>query len=133
MKREIKILSIDGEEIILKSVQKALKENTDTEYIITTCNTAVEGLKSIRNDTFNLVLIDLFLPGMDGLEVLRRIKKIDPSVPVIIMTGFSPVNLHPGIKENTVSLDEALKNTAGFLLKPFTTNEIRDLIRGVLK
>jgi DNA-binding NtrC family response regulator len=133
MKREIKILAIDREEIILKSISKALKSDGEIDYQITTCNTALDGLKLIRSNKFNLVFIDLVLPGMDGFEVLRRIKNIDSSIPVIIMTGFSPVNIQFEAVENESSRDKALNNAAGFLLKPFTTEEIKSLIFRVLK
>jgi DNA-binding NtrC family response regulator len=133
MKKSIKILSIDGEEIILKSIGKALKSDSDIEYILTTCKTAVDGLKLIRNNPFDLVLIDLVLPGMDGFEVLRRIKNIDASIPVIIMTGFSPVNIHSESTQANETRDEAIKSAAGFLLKPFTTREIISLIHRIVK
>jgi DNA-binding NtrC family response regulator len=133
MKKSIKILSIDGEEIILKSIGKALKSDSDIEYILTTCKTAVDGLKLIRNNPFDLVLIDLVLPGMDGFEVLRRIKNIDASIPVIIMTGFSPINIHSESTQTNETRDEAIKSAAGFLLKPFTTQEILSLIHRVVK
>ena len=73
MSRKVKILAIDKEEIILKSIRKALAGNNELQYDIITCNTAIESLKIIRSDTFDLVLIDLVLPGMNGIEVIRRI------------------------------------------------------------
>lgn len=129
MKSSIKLLVIDTEAIILKSVRKAL-EGEGNGYDIITCSTALDGLKLIRSDKFALVLIDLVLPGMDTLEVLRRIKNIDPDVPVVIMSGFPPAGIHPG--KNKDSNDESLKNVAGFLLKPFTTEEIKSLINRIL-
>jgi DNA-binding NtrC family response regulator len=124
-----KLLVIDTEEIILKSVRKAL-EGEYSSYEIITCNTALDGLKLIRSDKFALVLIDLVLPGMDTLEVLRRIKSIDPDVPVVIMSGFTPDGIRTGKNKN--SNDESLKNIAGFLLKPFTTEELKSLINRIL-
>ena len=63
MQKTIKILAIDKEEIILKSIRKALKGNADTDYFVTTCTTALEGLKLIRSNTYDIVFIDLVLPG----------------------------------------------------------------------
>lgn len=119
MKRKIKILAIDREDIILSSVKKVLKSNNDYEYAVTTCNTGLEGLKMVRSNAFDIVLIDLILPGMNGIEVLRRVKNISPDLPVIIMSGYWPEKIFP---------DETSKGVDGFLLKPFTSEELRSLI-----
>lgn len=132
MQRLIKVLAIDGEEIILKSIRKALTSNDDFKFIITTCSTAVDGLKIIRSNTFDLVFVDLVLPGMNGFELLRRIKNIYPSVPVIILSGFSPVRIQSGSNNNDSFLNENLKGFEGFLLKPFTTEEIRALVTQII-
>ncbi len=132
MQKLIKVLAIDGEEIILKSIRKALTNNDDFNFIITTCSTAVDGLKIIRSKTFDLVFIDLVLPGMNGFELLRRIKNIYPSVPVIILSGFSPVRIHSGTNRNNSSINENINDFEGFLLKPFTTEEIRALVTRII-
>lgn len=132
MQRLIKVLAIDGEEIILKSVRKALTNNDDFNFIITTCSTAVDGLKIIRSKTFDLVFIDLVLPGMNGFELLRRIKNIYPSVPVIILSGFSSVRIQSGSNGSDSFLDENLNGFEGFLLKPFTTEEITALVTRII-
>jgi CheY-like chemotaxis protein len=132
MSRKVKILAIDREEIILRSIRKALAGNSDLQYDVTTCNTAVESLKITRADTFDLVLIDLVLPGMNGIEVIRRIKNINPSLSVIIMTGFSSTNINADTKLEENSLSEILKNASGILFKPFTTQEIQNMISSVM-
>ena len=121
-----KILAIDKEEIILKSIKKALKGNKIFDFNIFTCSTALDGLKLIRGDTFDLVFIDLVLPGMTGAELIRRIKNIYPKMPVIVMSGFSSGNSN--IKRSTENLD-----AAGFLVKPFTTEEIRSLVNKTIE
>lgn len=131
MQKRIKILAIDKEEIVLKSIRKALKSDKDIDYIITTCNTAVEGLKLIRSDTFDVVFIDLVLPGMNGIEVLRRIKNIYPAVSVFIMSGFSSFGFNTDSQGKLNYSDKSLNGAAGFLLKPFTTEEIKSLIRKI--
>ena len=132
MQKIIKILVIDKEEIILKSIKKALKSDLNVEYIITTCNTALEGLKLIRSDTFDIVFIDLVLPGMNGMEVMRRIKKIYPDVSVIIMSGFSSMGNNPNSDKKINFSNKSLNGAAGFLLKPFTTEELKSLIVQIL-
>ncbi len=132
MIKKIKILAIDSEEIILKSISRALKSDGSTEFIVTVSNSSLDALKLIREDTFDLILLDLFLPGMNGIEVFRRIKNIYPVIPVIFMSGFSftAINYNLGIEETTVN--DTLGKAAGFLLKPFTTSEILELVKSVL-
>ena len=133
MGQRIKILVIDSEEIILKSVRKALKNNNDFEYVVTVCNSAIESLKLIRGDSFDLVFIDLVLPGMNGIEVLRRIKNITPTVSVIIMTGFSSTEINTKTAGEGSYLSEIMKSASGILFKPFTTEEINNMVSQTLK
>ena len=133
MSKKYKILVVDREEIILKSIKKALKKSADLEYEIITCNTALDSLKLIRSNTFDLVLIDLVLPGLDGIEILRRIKNINPEIFIILMTGFSSTEIHTGRTNEEMSLKEIVKGAAGILFKPFTTEEINKLVSSVLQ
>lgn len=123
MPRTARILVIDGEEIILKAIAKALRTTEDVEYNVTTAGTAIDGLKLVRGNTFDLIFVDLALPGMDGAEVLRRIKNTSPSVSVVAMSGYS--------YERTF-VDGAANDVSGFLSKPFTTEEIRSLVSRIL-
>lgn len=131
MKPVIKILVLDKEEIIYKAVKRALKGNQEFEYEIMYSTTAFEGLKYIRSSKFNLVLIDLVLPGMNAFEALRRIKNIDPKLPVVVMSGFIPSISKDN--DDSVTNEDSFTNASGFLLKPFTTNEIKSLILRILK
>ena len=133
MQKIIKILAIDKEEIILKSIKKALKNDSNIDYIITACNTALNGLKLIRSDTFDIVFVDLVLPGMNGIEVLRRIKNIYPAVSVIIMSGFASIGITPDSNVNSNSSNKFINGAEGFLLKPFTTEEIKSVIENVFR
>ena len=124
MKQSIKILAIDSEEIILKSIRKAFYNNGNIEYIITTCDTAMEGLKLVRNDIYNLVLLDLIMPGINGIELLRRIKKINPDIPIVILSGYSSKSSYSDVISN---------GAENVLLKPFTTAELKSVVCNVVK
>jgi CheY-like chemotaxis protein len=132
MQKMLKILVIDKEEIILKSIKKALISDANIEYIIDTCNTALEGLKLIRSDTFDIVFVDLVLPGMNGIEVLRRIKNIYPAVLVVVMSGFASIRINPDANGKLDSSNQLLNSAAGFLTKPFTTEELKSLIAKII-
>lgn len=123
MPRTVRILAIDGEDIVLKSITKALKSDENIEYVVTIANTAMEGLRLVRSNTFDVIFLDLSLPGMNSDEVLRRIKNTLPSVSVVVMSGH--------LSERTLP-NEASSNADGILAKPFTTDEIRSLVSRIL-
>jgi len=131
MKQTIKILIIDKEEIILKSVKKALKNNDHTDFVITTCKSALEGLKIIRTDKFDISLIDPILPGMNGNELIRRIRNIYPALPIIIMSGYSTIRLDQ--LNSVAEQNESFKPISDILKKPFTTEEIKSVIKKALE
>ena len=80
---------------------------------------AESGLKLLRENTVNLVVTDLKLPGMDGLEFLQTIKRLNAALPVVVMTAFGSV-------ETAV---EAMKAGASdYVLKPFSLSEMRMVI-----
>jgi DNA-binding NtrC family response regulator len=81
---------------------------------------AEAGLKLLRESTIDLVVTDLKLPGMNGLEFLQAIKRQNAALPVVVMTAFGTV-------ETAV---EAMKAGASdYVLKPFSLNEMRRVIR----
>ncbi len=120
----IKILAIDGEDIILKSIAKALKPDEEFEYAVTAANNAIEGLRLVRSIVFDVVLVDSVLAGMNTEEALRRIKRTSPAASVIVMTGYS--------SEQTAA-DTIHENADGLLSKPFTASEIRSTISIILR
>ena len=124
MQRQIKILEIDSKEIILKSIRKALNSDEKTEYIITTSGTSIEGLKLIRNDIYDLVLLDLAMPGINGIEVLKRIKKFNYDIPIVMLSGYSSKSSYSDVISN---------GAENLLLKPFTTAELKSVVSNIFK
>ena len=81
---------------------------------------AETGLKLLRENTVDLVVTDLKLPGMNGLEFLQGVKRHNAALPVVVMTAFGTV-------ETAV---EAMKSGASdYVLKPFSLSEMRMVIR----
>src|SRR6516162_6230853 len=81
------VLIIDDDAHLLESYTVLLED----EFQVYTATTGEEGLAYLQRETIGLVLLDLRLPMMDGLEVLRRIKTIDATVPVIVITAVDEV------------------------------------------
>jgi DNA-binding NtrC family response regulator len=82
----MRILIVDDEEEILHMLQRNLEMEG---YQVTTTVNPHEALDLARRDLFNLVVTDIKMPGLSGVELLREIKRINPLANVIIMTGYS--------------------------------------------
>jgi len=80
-----RILVIDDDESIRKSFILALE---DTEYQVDTAESGEKGVEMEQNNKYDLIFLDLKMPGIDGVETLRRLRKIDKDVPVYIVTAF---------------------------------------------
>ena len=81
-----KILIVDDEPDFLEVMRTRLEAN---DYEVTTAANGEEALNYVKNSKPDAVLLDVLMPGIDGLEVLRRIRKMDDSLPVYIVTAFS--------------------------------------------
>jgi DNA-binding NtrC family response regulator len=112
-----KILVIDDEPVLRDSLEVALKTSG---YEVLTARTGEEGLERFKKENPDLVLLDHWLPGINGDEVLRRIKEEDPEIPVIIMTAQGSI-------EMAVSLMKM--GAFDFLVKPFDLDQVEALIK----
>ncbi|MEW5763010.1 MAG: sigma-54 dependent transcriptional regulator [Bacillota bacterium] len=115
------ILVIDDEEEMRWALTKALAQEG---YGVVGAGTARQGLEILRTKAPALVLLDLKLPDMDGLDVLRLVKESYPGLPVIMITGYGTI-------ETAV---QALKRgAAGYITKPFDLHELKLVVRRVLE
>ncbi len=79
-----KLLTIDGERLLVEGLEKVLeKRGFDVRFALS----GKEGLEQLANDIPDVVLVDLRMPEMGGLEVLREIRKKHAQLPVIVMTA----------------------------------------------
>jgi len=110
------ILVIDDEESMRDSCSQAL---TRGGFRAETAEDGSIGLEKVKETKPDLVLIDLKMPGISGMDVLEKIKEIDPNIISVVITGYSTVE----------SAVEAMKKGAyDFLPKPFTPEELRIII-----
>ncbi len=115
------ILIIDDDEAIVDSCTQVLKKEG---YKVKEAREGAEGLKLFKKESFHVILLDLRLPGLGGMEVLSKIKEENPETPVIIVTGYASIE----------SAVEATKRGAfDYLAKPFSPEELRVVIRKALK
>jgi len=111
------ILVIDDEQAMRDSCRQAL---TKDGYLTETAEDGDSGLQKIRQIKPDLVLVDLKMPGMSGMELLEKIRDIDPNIVSIVITGYATIE----------SAVEAMKRAAyDFLPKPFTPDQLRIVTR----
>jgi DNA-binding NtrC family response regulator len=115
-----KILVIDDEDIVLKSCHRAL---TPEGYDVKIAKSGVEGLKMLENELFHVALIDVKMPDMDGMEVLKKIKERWPDVVVIIITGYSAI---------ATAVSSIKLGAFDYIEKPFTPDGILSAIKKAL-
>ncbi|HEX16351.1 MAG TPA: UDP-3-O-[3-hydroxymyristoyl] N-acetylglucosamine deacetylase [Deltaproteobacteria bacterium] len=86
---EAKILIVDDEEAVIKAIAGALE---DEGYLTLTARDGREALEIYRREGADVVLLDIWMPDIDGLDLLRRIKDVDDSCPVIMISGHATVS-----------------------------------------
>ena len=119
-KKRKRILLVDDESNVRKVFSDVLSRES---YIVKGVENGPEAIKAIEEEIFDLALVDLRMPCMDGIEVLENIKKIKPQLPVIIYTGYGSV---------TSAVESMRKKAADYLNKPFSPDELKLRIRKVL-
>lgn len=86
-----KILIIEDEAAIRRVLVKILSEENDT-YQVEEAEDGLVGMERIKNDDFDLVLCDIKMPKMDGVEVLEAVKKIKPEIPMVMISGHGDLD-----------------------------------------
>lgn len=116
-----KILVVEDEEKIARLLELELEFEG---YEVTKAEDGIEALEKYRTQPWDLILLDVMLPGIDGIEVLRRIRKNDPVTPVIMLTAKSSVD------DKVTGLDLGAND---YVTKPFSIEELLARIRACLR
>ena len=115
-----RVLIIDDEDVICKACEMVLNEQ---EFICDHCLSGEEGIQRVMEQDYDLLLLDMKLKEMDGMDILKRVKKEKPGLYVIVITGYSTIS-------NTV---KAMKLGANdYLSKPFADHELIDAVNALL-
>jgi CheY-like chemotaxis protein len=118
-----RILSIDDERSVRRSFVMALE---DTRYTVDEAESGERGLEKMRAQRYDLVFLDMRMPGMDGVDTLRGIRGLDPDVPVHFVTAFHQSYLD--------RLHEAQADGLGFevIRKPLSLRQIAAVVQSIL-
>jgi DNA-binding NtrC family response regulator len=117
-----KLLIVDDEPDMLRLLQMIVREKTP--YEVTTTNNPLEALELARKGGFDLLITDLKMPGLDGIELLNAVREFDADIPIIIITAFATAE----------AADEAMeKNAFDFITKPFRKEQILFTIEKAIK
>ncbi|MBE9580360.1 MAG: response regulator [Proteobacteria bacterium] len=117
-----RILVIDDEPDMLMLLRMMIEENTDHE--VETTNNPSEGIKLFSEKDYDLVITDLKMPGLDGIELFDEFQEIKPDIPVVMITAYGSIE----------TADEAMKKgIADFITKPFRKDTILFTINRVLE
>jgi DNA-binding NtrC family response regulator len=124
MAKEIKdrLLIVDDEIDMLRLLERSISQELDCE--IDTAASGTQALKLLETRNYDLALVDIRMPGMDGIELLDRVKRMNPWMTVVIMTAHGVVEL---------AVKAIKKGAYDFITKPFDREQLIHLLRKALE
>ena len=117
-----KILIIEDEAAIRRVLTKILSEESDA-YIVEDAEDGMQGLEKIKNNDYDLVLCDIKMPKMDGVEVLEAVKKIKPEIPMVMISGHGDME---------TAIQTMRLGAFDYISKPPDLNRLLNTVRNAL-
>jgi two-component system, chemotaxis family, chemotaxis protein CheY len=119
--REIHTLIVDDSSVMRKIVERSLRQAGIEEMVVHEAGNGIEALELLRAGKMDLILSDINMPAMDGLELLRQIKaqNLAPGVPVVMITTESS---EEHVKQAIAS------GARGYIRKPFTPEQVKERV-----
>jgi DNA-binding NtrC family response regulator len=119
--RNVKTLIVDDDQIVLDSCKRVFEAEG---FEVCLVPSADEALEAMKNNIFDILLIDVKMPEQDGMSLIRAVKKQWPKVPIVVMSGYpTPETIAEGLH---VGAEE-------FIAKPFTPDELLRVVHQVLQ
>ncbi len=121
MEQPIRILVVDDEVGIREGCRRVL---VPQGFVVDTAENGPAGLRKLRENRYDILLLDIMMPGMSGLEMLRQVRQIDPELICIIITGYATVEL---------AVQAIREGAQDFIAKPFTAELLLQVIHRELE
>ena len=115
------VLIIDDEKFILQLSRDILVKS---HYEVKTASDGKEGIKLLEDNKFDLILTDIKMPNVNGLDFIRHVRVYDKEIPIIVITGHGTLD---------IAIDSLRLGAQGFILKPFTPAELRNAVAEALE
>lgn len=116
-----RILVAEDDPAVQSFVTRALSLQ---QHHVTAVNDGLQALEALQRQTFDLLLTDIVMPGLDGIALALKVTRDYPDLPILLMTGYSAE------RQRAHNLDELICRV---LVKPFTLQQIRDAVAEVLR
>ena len=120
MNNQVRILVVDDEPEMCHLIKQILKREG---YQIDVSFSGIEALQKIKSFNYHLLLTDLEMPEVDGIELTRKAKKQNPEIRVIMVTGNATVD---------IDIQSLRHRIDGYIRKPFNISELRKVVRQML-
>ncbi len=117
----VRILIVDDDKAICEYMQTLLERDG---FQVKTLSDPTGVEEEVRHGGYHLIILDLMMPKLDGIEVLRRIRKLDTDIAVVIFTGF------PNLESAVASMK---LDAVDYIKKPFNVDEFREVISRVMR
>jgi YesN/AraC family two-component response regulator len=117
---QIKILIVDDDRVVADILKDLL---SDKERLIDVCYDGLTAIESIQKNTYDLIIVDLFMPRVGGLDVLKYAKKVNPDVIVIIITGYASLE---------TAITAVKEGAYDYIRKPCKLDEIKIVVTNAI-
>ena len=121
MDESLRILVVDDESIVGKRLKPILEKSG---YLVDVCESGTAALERLAASSFDIVVTDVRMDDVDGLQVLARVMATSPATKVIVITGYATVEL---------AREALTKGAFDFLAKPFKPDDLRAVVRKAFK
>jgi len=111
-----RILVVDDEHNICESIKKTLERSG---YSVSTAHDGYEAVKKVRTDGYDMVICDIRIPDLDGIQILDQIKEIDPRIIVCMITGYASID---------TAITSMRHGAIDYITKPFKPDQIRFIV-----
>jgi two-component system, OmpR family, response regulator len=118
---QVEILIVDDDKEICEYMETFLARDG---FLVKTLNSPQDAVEEVRSGKYHIVVLDLMMPKIDGIELLKQIRKVDSDIAVVIFTGY------PSLESAVASMK---LDAVDYIKKPFNPEEFREVIERVMK